>query len=142
MSSGVICVVVKRRAGDRQALIDLLSSNDDQKIRDTLDGLPAVGSLRVPGESSRDIRYAWKVEQNGQTLVTVMSDRPFLSTPGATSDGRVGYLVMVGQFALDSNGEGTGAIAPAIEPRFGEDGSLTIEHSAADPVKLTKVVRH
>jgi hypothetical protein len=127
---------------ERQELLDMIASDDGDAIRQYVERLDSIGRLRIPGQSGEDMRYAWLVEEDGRHIVTVMSDRPLASRPGATTNpSQVDYLVMVMRFALDEKNQGTGTLVPAIQPAFNDKGQLTIRNSAADPISLTRVTR-
>ena len=118
---------------------EIIARDDAKEIRKALGRAREVGTLNVPGQSGLDIIYTRKVVQDGKTYVTWAADRPWGSMPNATSDPNIRYLIAVSVMELDEEGNGSGVIAPAIEPEIADDGSMDIARSAADPITLTSV---
>jgi hypothetical protein len=123
-------------AEERQAILDLIATNDAKKIRKGLDDLEDVGRIRFPGEPGYELVYAWQTKDQGKDIIVLAMNRPVASLPGATSGASVDFLV--GVAVLDPAG-GTGTVAPAIELAIKPDGQIDITESAADPIKLTNV---
>jgi hypothetical protein len=123
-------------AEERQAILDLIATNDAKKIRKGLDDLDDVGRIRFPGESGYELVYAWQTKDAGKDVIVLAMNRPMASLPGATSGASVDFLV--GVAVLDPAG-GTGTVAPAIELAIEPDGQIDITESAADPVRLTNL---
>ena len=123
-------------AEERQAILDLIATNDGKKIRKGLDDLEDVGRIRFPGESGYELIYAWQVQEGGKNLIVLAMNRPVASLPGATQGASIDFLVGV---AVLDPADGTGTIAPAIELAISPDGKIDIAESAADPVRLTNL---
>jgi hypothetical protein len=123
-------------AEERQAILDLIATNDGKKIRAGLDDLEDVGRIRFPGESGYELIYAWQVQEGGKNIVVLAANRPMASLPGATQGASIDFLVGV---AVLDPAAGTGTVAPAIELAISPDGKIDIEESAADPVRLTNL---
>lgn len=121
------------------AMREIIAGDDAKVIRKALAKSRVVGQLRVPGRSGIDLIYARRIEQDGKTYVSWMADQAWGSIPNVTTNTQVRYLVAVSRMELDAEGQGTGVIAPAIEPAIGDDGQVRIEHSVSDPVTLTSV---
>jgi hypothetical protein len=121
---------------ERQAILDLIATNDGKKIRKGLDDLEDVGRIRFPGESGYELVYAWQAQDQGKTVIVLAMNRPMASLPGATSGASVDFLV--GVAVLDPTA-GTGTVAPAIELAIKPDGQIDITESAADPIRLTNL---
>jgi hypothetical protein len=123
-------------AAERQAILDLIATNDGKKIRKGLDDLEDIGRIRFPGESGYELVYAWQAQDQGKTVIVLAVNRPMASLPGATSGASVDFLVGV---AVLDPAAGTGTVAPAIELAIKPDGQIDITESAADPIKLTNL---
>jgi hypothetical protein len=123
-------------AEERQAILDLIATNDAKKIRKGLDDLEDVGRIRFPGESGYELVYAWQTKDQGKDIIVLAMNRPMASLPGATSGASVDFLV--GVAVLDPTA-GTGTVAPAIELAIKPDGQIDITESAADPIRLTNL---
>jgi hypothetical protein len=123
-------------AEERQAILDLIATNDAKKIRKGLDDLEDVGRIRFPGESGYELVYAWQTKDQGKDIIVLAMNRPMASLPGATSGASVDFLVGV---AVLDPAAGTGTVAPAIELAIKPDGQIDITESAADPIRLTNL---
>jgi hypothetical protein len=123
-------------AEERQAILDLIATNDAKKIRKGLDDLDDVGRIRFPGEPGYELVYAWQTKDQGKDIIVLAMNRPVASLPGATSGASVDFLVGV---AVLDPAAGTGTVAPAIELAIKPDGQIDITESAADPIRLTNL---
>ena len=124
---------------ERQTILELLATGDGKAIRAGLDDLEDVGRIRMPGQSGYQLVYAWQIEEAGKKRVVVAMNRPFLSSPGATTGNSVDYLVGIAVLDFEGSAEGKGMIAPAVELEIKENGQIDVSESAADPVQLTSV---
>jgi hypothetical protein len=123
-------------AEERQAILDLIASNDAKAIRKGLDDLEHIGRIRFPGEPGYELIYAWQAQDQGKNVIVLAMNRPVASLPGATSGASVDFLVGV---AVLDPAAGVGTLAPAIELAIKPDGQIDITESAADPIKLTNL---
>ena len=134
-------LTVKRwtTAEERQAILEVLATNDGKKILRFLEDLPEVGFIRVPGRQGVELSYAYEFEEDGKRTVVLATERSLASMPTLMDPG-LEYLVAVIVLRLDGDGTGDGNILPALELEMKGD-RLEVVSSAADPITLTKVVR-
>jgi len=125
---------------ERQEIITMLGGDDGQAIVRDLEKREIVGRLMVPGQSGVDLRYLWKVEENGKIYVVGVSQRSLLSEPNVVT-GTSPYYIAVLQIELGPSGKGNGVLLPGIYPRFNSNGTVTIEAQTSDPITLTSAVR-
>lgn len=134
-------LTVKRwtTAEERQAILEVLATNDGKKILRFLEDLPEVGFIRIPGRQGVELSYAYEFEEGGKRTVVLATERSLASMPTLMDPG-LEYLVAVIVLRLDEDGTGDGNILPALELEMKGD-RLEVVSSAADPITLTKVVR-
>ncbi len=125
---------------ERRDIITMMGGPDGKAIIKNLETREVVGRLMIPGQPGVDLRYTWKVDQDGKTYVVGAAERSLLSEPGAVT-GDAKFYVAVMQLELDASGKGTGTLAPGIEPVFYTNGTVKIEASVGDPIDLTRVVQ-
>jgi hypothetical protein len=125
-------------AEERATILELLATNDGNKITKGLEKLDAVGRVQIPGQRGYDLRYAYHFESGDKRQIVLATDRPVASLD-AVHDPGIEYLVAIITFELDASGKGTGYIAPALELHMSEEGRLEAKNSAADPITLTDV---
>ena len=118
---------------------EIIAGQNTKEIRKALAKAREVGRLQVPGQSGIDLIYAQRIEEHGKTVVPWAADRPWGSVPNISTNTEVRFLIAFSVMELDAEGKGTGVISPAIQPALGDNGRLKIEHSMADPIKLTNV---
>ena len=125
---------------DRAKLIETVTQGDGQKINKYLEDLPRIGTVQIPGQPSKDLKYIYNYTMDdGSRQVVMGTNRSYLSQEAPRSDGSVEYLMAIIAFSLDKNGKGDGTLAPAAEMKI-VDGKVTQTNSAADPITLTSVV--
>jgi hypothetical protein len=125
---------------ERTEIIKTMGGDDGKAIRKYLEKLEVVGRIMIPGQPGYDLCYLWSVEQDGKHYVIGGSERALLSEPSMTT-GDAKFYIGVVMLELDAAGEGTGTLAPAIEPVFQTNGTVKIESMVGDPIQLTTVTK-
>jgi len=135
-------IVISRwtTAEEREELLKVLMTNDQNAFREALTKQEMTGWMRLPDTLRQEFRYAWVRTQrdDGSREIIIATDRiiPFVE---AWNRGRsFDYDITLIEMELDANNEGSGIAAVGVKFQV-EDNKLTIENFGTQPVNLNSI---
>lgn len=143
--AGTIDIRVERWSTDaeRDKLYTALVERGPEKLLDTLQSLPRIGSFGSAASIGYDLRYARAVQSpDGTQRVTLATDRQMPFWERAEQPITMNYPFTVIELRLKPSGDGEGKISLAAQIGYDKDTkTLTIEDWETQPVMLTTVKR-
>lgn len=101
---------------------------------------PRVGSFRVPGNLSYDLRYAIHFQgRDNRRRIILVTDRPVGFGEASQRPRSLDYPFLVIELRVDASGVGEGQIMYPAAVGFERSNELMIEEMLDRPIRLTKV---
>lgn len=126
---------------ERETIQAAFEKRKQEGLLDTLQKAPRIGSFRVPGNLSWDIKYAFTVRgRDNRTRIYLITDRNVSFAEASSRPRSMDYPFTVIVLRVDDNGMGDGEVMVAAAVGFNRQ-DLVIEEFLDRPVRLTKVRR-
>jgi len=125
---------------ERQALLEVLMTNDQNAFREALAKQEMTGWMRLPNTLRQEFRYAWVRSQqdDGSREIIIATDRIIPFVEAWNQPRSFDYDVTLIEMELDANNEGSGIAAVGVKFKA-EGNSLTIENFGTQPVNLNAI---
>lgn len=127
---------------EREALLEVLMSGDQNAFRQALTKQEMTGWMRLPTTTRQEFRYAWvrSQQEDGSREIILATDRIIPFVEAWNRPRSFDYDVSIIEMELDGNNEGSGIAAVGV--KFEVDGNnLTIENFGTQPVNLNRIRR-
>jgi hypothetical protein len=127
---------------EREALLTVLMTEDQNKFREALTKQEMTGWMRLPNTLRQEFRYCWVRSQrdDGSREIIIATDRIIPFVEAWNQPRSFDYDITLIEMELDENNEGSGIAAVGI--KFKVDGNnLTIENFGTQPVNLNRIRR-
>lgn len=126
-----------------QRLIGVLFEKGPEKLLDTLQDLPRVGSIKTPDSLAYDLHYAQvtPLPEGGERIV-LATDRYIRFWEAARSGRTLDYPFTVIEMRIDREGRGEGKMSIATKITADKrSNSVILENYGTQPVRLANVRR-
>lgn len=141
-TTATVDITINRWSTDeeRDRLKNILKEKGQDALLSALQKLPVVGYINTPGSLRYDLHFARQRPQaEGGRMIFLLTDR-YMSTWEAMNQPRsTEYPFTLIQLKLDRNGKGLGKASIATKITEDEDGTITLEDFADQPVMLNDV---
>ena len=118
-----------------QAYGRALANGGSEGLVDELRDGDKAGWVRLPGTTSYNLKYAREIETAEGRQLIFATDRPVAMRELRTSARSMDYGVTLIQFTMPKNGSaGSGTILVGAELKIEDDGTLSVENAAMNPV--------
>ena len=127
---------------ERQGLLEILMTNDQNAFREALTKQEMTGWMRLPNTLRQEFRYAWVRAQqdDGSREIIIATDRIIPFVEAWNRPRSFDYDVTIIEMELDANNEGSGIAAVGVKFKA-EGNNLTIENFGTQPVNLNRIRR-
>lgn len=126
-------------AGERETMQTAFKKRGQDGLLSALQKAPKVGSFRVPGNLSWDIKYAFHFRgRDNRKRIFLITDRNVSFAEASARPRSLDYPFTVIELRVDDSGFGEGQVMVAAAVSF-ERNDLSIEEFLDRPIRLTKV---
>ena len=125
---------------EREALLEVLMTGDQNAFRQALTRQEMTGWMRLPDTLRQEFRYAWVRSQreDGSREIIIATDRIIPFVEAWNRPRSFDYDISLIELELDANNEGSGMAAVGV--KFKVDGNhLTLENFGTQPVNLNAI---
>lgn len=144
-SAGIVEIAVNRWSTEKQhdQLMSVMFEQGPDKLLSTLQKMPRVGYIQVPGRLGWDVHFARRVPlPDGGERVVLLTDRRISFFEEANQTRSVDYPFTFIELRLNGDGEGDGKISLATKIIADKENNIvTLENYELQPVTLTNVKR-
>ena len=127
---------------EREELLEVLMTGDQDAFRKALAAQEMTGWLKLPNTLRSQLHYAWVRSQreDGSREIIMATDRIIPFVEAWNRPRSFDYDISIIEMELDENNEGSGIAAVGV--KFLVDGNnLTIENFGTQPVNLNRIRR-
>ena len=127
---------------EREELLKVLMTGDQDAFRKALAAQEMTGWLKLPNTLRSQFHYAWVRTQreDGSREIIMASDRIIPFVEAWNRPRSFDYDISIIEMELDANNEGSGIAAVGIKFKV-EGNNLTIENFGTQPVNLNAIRR-
>ena len=125
---------------EREALLEVLMTGDQNAFRQALTKQEMTGWMRLPDTLRQEFRYAWVGSQreDGSREIIIATDRIIPFVEAWNRPRSFDYDITLIEMELDENNEGSGIAAVGVKFKV-EGNNLTIENFGTQPVNLNAI---
>ena len=125
---------------EREALLEVLMTGDQNAFRQALTKQEMTGWMRLPDTLRQEFRYAWVRSQreDGSREIIIATDRIIPFVEAWNRPRSFDYDITLIEMELDENNEGSGIAAVGVKFKV-EGNNLTIENFGTQPVNLNRI---
>ena len=125
---------------EREALLEVLMTGDQNAFRQALTKQEMTGWMRLPDTLRQEFRYAWVRSQreDGSREIIIATDRIIPFVEAWNRPRSFDYDITLIEIELDENNEGSGIAAVGVKFKV-EGNNLTIENFGTQPVNLNAI---
>jgi hypothetical protein len=141
-TTSTVDIAINRWSTDeeRDRLKNMLKEKGQDALLSALQKLPVVGYINTPGSLRYDLHFArQRPEPDGGRMIFLLTDRYVSAWEAANQPRSIEYPFTLIQLKLDKNGRGVGKASIATKITEDEDGTITLEDWADQPVRLNDV---
>lgn len=137
-------ITVKRYStiAESEALQAVYAKRRQEGLLSAIQKAPAIGSFRVPGNLSYELRYAIHfMGRDNRRRIILVTDRPVGFLEASARPRSLDYPFLVIELRVDDSGVGEGQIMFPAAVGFERANQINIEELLDRPIRLTKVRR-
>jgi len=125
--------------GERERLLNTLTSKGANKLLDELQDTKPVGRIKTPDSLGYDLHYASQTPtENGGRRIVLATDRPIGFWEAYRGSRTLDYPFTIIQIEMPAEGPGKGTLSYATKV-IKQGNDIVLENFATQPVMLTEV---